>query len=103
MDNTLNEIIKADELARRRLEQAEQYRRQRLAQLPELKEKIKAQEIEKAVEEVSRRKDKNRSAGEKQIDSLKKRNRAAEDKMREHSERHAREWVENIVKNVTTP
>lgn len=100
MENLLNEIIRSDKEAKKRLTQAEDYRREQLISLQSKKEEIEKEEIKKAVDDLLKKGQKRKSAGDKQISALKQSHKAAEDKMNELYKANGSKWVEKIVDGV---
>lgn len=100
MDNLLNEILKADSEAKKKLEEAQQYRLRQLAELPQKKAEIEKSAKEKAVGEALERGNGYKAEGEKQLQKLKNRNKAAAQAMDELFKQNGAEWVDKIVKDV---
>lgn len=100
MENLLNEIIKSDREAKQKLYEAEEYRRSQLVNLQSEKDKIEKEEIKKAVDDLLRKGEKRKSAGDKQLSSLKQSHKAAENKMNELYNEKGSEWVRKIVDGV---
>lgn len=100
MDNLLNEILKADEQAKKKLDEAQQYRLEQLAMLPQKKAEIEKQAKEKAVGEALERGNGYKNDGEKQLQKLKNRNKAAAQAMDELFKNNASKWVDRIVNDV---
>lgn len=100
MEKLLNEILKSDKEAQKRLAEAEEYRRGRLAELQKKKKEIEKEEIAKAVDALLKKDEKQKNADDRQISSLEKSHRAAEEKMNELYEKNGSEWVSRIVDGV---
>ncbi len=100
MENLLNEIIRSDNDAKQRLTQAEDYRREKIVALQSQKEEIEKEELRRAVEDLLKKDEKRKSAGDKQISQLKKSHKAAEDKMNELYKNNSSKWVKRIVDGV---
>lgn len=100
MDNLLNEILKADSEAKKKLEEAQQYRLRQLAELPQKKTEIEKAAKEKAVGEALERGNGYKVEGEKQLQKLKNRNKAAAQAMDELFKQNGAKWVDKIVKDV---
>lgn len=100
MENLLNEIIKSDKDAKQRLTQAEDYRREQLIALQTKKEEIEKEEIRKAVDDLLKKGEKRKSAGDKQIYALKQSHKKAEEEMNELYKKNGSKWVDRIVDGV---
>ena len=100
MENLLNEIIRSDKEAKQRLVEAEEYRREQLMALQSKKDEIEKEEIKKAVDDLLKKGQKRKSAGDKQISALKQSHKDAEERMNELYKKNSAKWVDRIVDGV---
>ncbi len=100
MEEVLNIILKSDEAAKQKVAKAEEYRREQLASLQSRKEEITKNEIKKAVDDAVRSRERRKSAGDRQLDEMKKLHNTAQKKMEDLYKMNEEKWVDQIVRNV---
>lgn len=101
MNEMLRTILDMDKEARKKLEEAENYRREAVAGLSAKKAAVVEDETRKAKESAQRRSATRKSEGEKNLAEIKERNRKITDNLNSLYEKNADRWVEEIVNNVT--
>ncbi len=100
MENLLNRVIKSDALAREKLKEAEAYRKEQMASLPEKKEEIVSQEKQKAITVALRRNHSSLTAKTKQLDMVRERNKIAEEQMEKLYAEKCDQWVDTMFNNI---
>lgn len=101
MNEMLKTILNIDKEARKKLEEAEAYRRDTLAGLSSKKAVVVAEETRKVKEAAQKRNAKSKSVGEKNLSAIKEKNKKILKNMNSLYEKNADRWVEEIIKNVT--
>lgn len=101
MNEMLKTILDIDKEARKKLEEAENYRREAVAGLSAKKAAVVEDETRKAKESAQRRSDTRKSENEKNLTEIKEKNKKITDNLNALYEKNADKWVEEIVNNVT--
>ncbi len=97
MDKLLEKIIKADESARQRLNQAEVYRKEQMAVLPEKKEEIIKAENKKAIDAALKTSRSSETAAQKKLDEIEMRNSRAIEKMEQQYQQNHTQWEDTML------
>ena len=100
MDKLLNQIIKSDVLAREKLKQAESYRKEQMASLPQRKEEIIKQENQKAIDAALKKSRKSETTAAKKLQEVEGRNEIAQKNMEKLYEEKHTQWEDDMVKNI---
>lgn len=103
MENLLTQIIKTDVRAREKLKEAEDYRKEKMAQLPIKKEEIVKEENQKAIDEALKRSRSSLTTAANKLEKTKEKNKLAEAQMETLYNEKGDQWVRDMVKNITTP
>lgn len=103
MENLLTQIIKTDVRARERLKEAEDYRKERMAQLPSKKEEIIKEENQKAIDEALKRSRSSSTTAANKLEKTKEKNKLAEAQMEALYEEKGDQWVKAMVESIIRP
>ncbi len=100
MDKILGKIIKTDAEAREKLREAEIYRKEQMASLPQRKEDIIKTENKKAIDNALKSSRSSQNTAQKRLQEIEKRNKAANEKMeQQYTELHT-QWEERMLKSI---
>lgn len=101
MNEMLKTILDIDKEARKKLEDAEAYRRDTLAGLSSKKAEVVAEETRKVKEAAQKRSARSKSVGERNLSAVKEKNKKVLENMNSLYRKNADRWVDEIIKNVT--
>lgn len=100
MNEMLRTILDMDKTAQNMVEEAEEYRRNAVAQLGARKTAIVEDETKRAKESAAKRSEKRKSEGKARLSDIQKKNKVILDKMNKLYEKNADKWVDDIVNGV---
>ncbi len=100
MDKILNEIIQSDVNARKKLKQAEEYRKEQMAALPSRKEAIIKEENQKAIDKALKSSQASGKTAAQKLEEVARRNKSAAQKMEDLYKEKGSHWVKDMVNNI---
>ena len=101
MNEMLKTILDMDKAAQKKVEEAEEYRRNAISNLSARKTAIVEDETNKAKESAVRRSDRRKAEGENYLKSVRAHNAEVLRNIERLYEKNADKWVDEIVANVT--
>ncbi len=100
MDNLLDKIIKTDADARQKLKEAEAYRKEQMASLPQRKDEIIKAENKKAIDNALKSSRSSQNTAQKKLQEIEERNKKATLKMEQQYDENHIQWEEKMLKSI---
>ena len=100
MNEMLRTILDMDKTAQNMVEEAEEYRRNAVAELGARKTAIVEDETKRAKESAAKRSEKRKSEGNARLSKIQDKNKEILSRMNKLYEKNSDQWVDDIVKSV---